>query len=278
MMYNPQRTVVRLFGGKSSVQPAHLIRWQLFLGGFLALQAVALLVSSVVYELPVYVSHLTGDMLQTKLTGQVVTVQALTELFRVNASYLLVALLLATALIALAFGTLYRSRYVGMLKKGWQPLRWLVVAIAGSLLVATLGLIAGVRDLGALIMLVVSVVLASVAALVLEQLPARRGPSRLLGRLTVAAVTILALAPLAVILLTMAATNIFGSGSVAGYVWWLYITTLAAVALLGVNVYLTLRKRGKWSNYAYGECWFVVLVALIETAFVWQVFAAVLHS
>lgn len=277
MMYNPQRTLVRLFGGKSTVQPVRLVRWQLFLGGFLALEAVALLVLSVAYELPVYVSHLTGDTVQTKLTGRVVTAPALTELFRVNVPYLLAALLLVTALIALVFGTLYRNRYVAMLKKGSQPLRWLVVAVAGSLLIVTLSLLADVRDLGTLIMFVASVILASITALVLEQLPARRGQSRLLGRLTLGSAICLALTPLAVILLTMLATNIFGSVSTPGYVWGLYVTALAAMMFIGMNMYLTLRKRGKWSNYAYGECWFIVLIALIETAFVWQVFAAVLH-
>lgn len=277
-MYNPQRTLVRLFGGKSKVEPASLISWQLMLAGLLAVQGLALLLLSTAYELPVYVSHLTGDVLQTKLAGQTQAALAVSELFHINLPYYLAAMLFVTALLALLVATVFRESYVAMVKRGWAPLRWVTIAFAGGFLFGSLSLLAGVYNFGTLVMIVLSAVMASAIALTLEQLPIRRRQSRPLNLLIVAVTAVLTLLPLCVILLTLIATNVFGSVAVPGYVWWLFATTLAGIGLIGANAHLTLTKWGKWSNYAYGESWFIVLTALMETIFVWQVFAAVLHA
>src|SRR5690348_14236659 len=99
MNYTPKQVAKRLFGGKGQVAPQTLRKLNIATAVLLALQAVALLVFGVAYAVPVYISHMTGDALQTKLRGTEVTAPALHELWRLNLAYPAVAALLATAVV-----------------------------------------------------------------------------------------------------------------------------------------------------------------------------------
>lgn len=278
MNYTPKKVVQRLFSGKGHVTPRTLQKLNLAVAVVLALQAIALLVFGVAYSVPVYVSHLTGDALQTKLRGTEIMAPALHMLWNLNVAYVAAAALLVTALVYALLATVWRMKYEARLKKESQPLRWVIVAIAGGLMLVALALVAGVNELTDLKSIVAFTVLASLGAAWLEMHPVRRGKLDASGWLGVIIALVAAIMPLLVILDTMAATGIFGGVGVPAYAWELFAVSVVGWLLVIGNMHLTNLKQGKWgSNYLYAEAWYTGLILAVETVFVWVLFAAVLH-
>jgi len=277
MNYTPKKVVARLFGGKGHVAPETLRKLNVATAVLLALQAVALLVFGVAYAVPVYVSHLTGDALQTKLRGTAITAPALHELWNVNVVYLAVAVLLLTAVMYVLIATLWRAKYEAWLKKEKQPLRWVVVAVAGGLMLMTFGLVSGVNEFTDLKSIMAFTVLAGLSAAWLELHPVRNGKLDTSTLLGVIIALVSALMPWFIVLSTVLATNIFGSVGVPGYVW-LLCAVLAVCWLSFISImHVTNLKRGKWSHYLTADAWYTGLILVFETVFVWVLFAAVLH-
>lgn len=278
MSYTPKQIAKRLFGGKGHAAPRTLRKLNIFAAVALVLQAVAILVFGVAYSVPVYISHMTGDALQTKLRGAAVTVPALHELWRINLAYIAVAALLVTAVVYALIATIWRPKYEAWLKKEMQPLRWVVVAAAGGLMLVTLALLAGVNELTDLKSILAFGVLAALAAAWLELHSVRRGKLDAPTWLGVIIALLSALMPWFIILATILGTDIFGSVGVPGYVWLLF-TLLGVSWLLFVGfMHLTNIKQGKWGHYLDAEAWYTGLILAVETVFVWVLFAAVLHS
>lgn len=277
MNYTPKKVVARLFGGKGHVASQTLRKLNIVTAVLLALQAVALLIFSVAYPVPVYISHLTGDALQTKLRGTAITAPALQELWNVNVVYLAAAALLLTAVIYMLIATIWRAQYETWLKREVQPLRWVAVAIGSGLLLITLGLVAGVNEFTDLKSIAAFSVLASLSAAWLELHPVRRGKLNTVTLLGVIIALLAALMPWLIILSTMLATNIFGSVGVPGYVWLLSgFVAICWLLFIGI-MHLTNLKKGKWSHYLTAEVWYTGLIFAFETVFVWVLFATVLH-
>jgi hypothetical protein len=277
MKYVPKQVVARLFGGKGQVSPRAIRKLNIAAAVVLTLQAVVVLALSTTHSVPTYISHLTGDALQTKLRGSEVTAPALHQLWQINLAYTAAAALLVTAAMYVLVATVWRAKYEAWLKKEMQPLRWAVMATAGSLLVVTLGLVAGVNELADLKSVVVFVIVASLGAAWLELNPVRRGKLDISKWVGVIIALISSLMPWLIILSTMVATNIFGSVDVPGYVWLLYATLALGWLLIVGTMHLTNLKQGRWRNYLNAEAQYTGLLLVIETIFVWELFAAVLH-
>lgn len=277
MNYTPKKVANLLFGGKGRIAPRTLQKLNLLAAVVLALQAVAVLVLGTAYSAPVYISHMTGDALQTKLRGMQITAPALHVLWNLNLVYVVAAPLLITALVYALLATVWRAKYDAWLKRNTQPLRWVVSAVAGSLLVVILALVAGVNTLTDLKSIAAFVVVASICAAWLELQPLRRGKLDAAGWLRLAVAVIAVVMPLLIILDTMLATVVFSSAYVSGYVWALYATLAIGWLLIAGNMCLSRKGQGKWSNYSNVEAWYTGLMLAVETVFVWVLFAAVLH-
>jgi len=243
----------------------------------LVAQAIALWLFSAAHTVPVYLWHLTGDALQTKLHGATVTAPAAHELWRPDLVYVAVASFFIAALGYAIVLAVVRGRYEGRMKQMHQLISWLVTAVMSSTLVVMLGLVIGLNTVDQLLLLVISVIVAGLLAVLLELQVSRTGKLDMQSKILVIVAAVAAGAPLLVGLITLVATMLFGTGVMAGYSWALYGVVLVGWLLLAGNLHLMRAKRGKWSNYLYGEAWHVGLALAIETAFVWTLFAAVLH-
>jgi hypothetical protein len=277
MNYTPKKVAKWLFGGKGQVAPHTLQKLNIVTAAALTLQAIALLVFGVAYSVPVYIAHVTGDALQTKLRGTEVTAPALHELWRINLAYAAVAALLITAVVYALIATVWRAKYESWLKKEVQPLRWVAIAVAGGLLLVILGLAAGISELTDLKSIFAFAVLAGLSAAWLELHPVRRGKLDIATWLGVVIALVSALMPWLIILGTLLATNVFGSVSVPGYVWLLYATLGVGTLLFVATMHLSNFKQGRWASYSNAEAQYTGLVLAVETVFVWVLFAAVLH-
>lgn len=277
MKYSPKRVLARAFGGKSPASPASLRTWYLALAGLLAAQGIVLLLLGSAYVLPVYMLHLTSDMLQTHLSGAPVAALSVYELARVNMTYLVAVTLFVPALVSVAAGTIWRTSLAGWTKNNWQPVRWALVALIGSGLVVGLALLAGLRTWDALASMVALTALASLAACGVELLYQGKGKLRTEAKMLLTIALVAGLLPWIEVLKTMVATRLFGNITVPGYLWWLYGTSLLGWLLIVGNGIMSARRVGKWANAVYVEYWYVALLFFVASAFCWQLFAAILH-
>ncbi len=128
-------------------------------GLFLVLAAVAgTMMKPDSYQ--VTLGHLGKDELASKTNT--VFAHADHGLFDVEIRWVLVGLLIASAIVPLLYLTRYAGRHKRGVKEGILPLRWLDGAITGAVMVEVVALLSGVRDLSVLIVVGALIVIAAV--------------------------------------------------------------------------------------------------------------------
>ena len=268
----------RVFGGTSGIDMNTLRGWNIAAAGILGVQSLALLVMSSSYTVPVYWLFMTEDSLQSRLQGTPVVAPAVHELTQVNLAYLLAAMLGLLALGYVLLATVWREWYEASLKRSWQPLRWVLVAIGLSGALAVLSLLVGLRSVADLKAQVVLVVIASLAGAQLElRFSERRHRVTLRDRLVLVIGIVAAVAAWLLLIVTALGGVVYGSAPVPSYIWWLVGSLFAGCWLYVISLHLSLARYGKWASYAHGELCVSVLLVAVETAVAWQVFGAVLR-
>ena len=279
MRFTPRRLLAKWFAGKfAAIAPASLRRWNMALGVLFALQGAAIVLLSAPYRVPVTVAFLTRDSLQSHLTGHTVTAMASEQLLAVDLAFLVAGFLFVAALAHLLAATVLRVRYEAALRKGVYAWRWIEYAAASAAMLAAIAILAGIHDLMTLILLAALAGAAPLCAWIMESqypLAGRRTSPRWLAAI---AGVLAGLMPWLAITASLAVTRSFGTAqAIPHFLYWACPIILALFAAFGINLCLLYAKRGGWSNYVYGERWYMVLSVTTKTYVAWQIFASVLR-
>ena len=264
----------RFFVEKKKIDVEVLKRWNIAFAVLLAVQGVALLLLSAVHELPVNVSFLTSDAIQSKLTNQAVTAPAIHQLASINLSYVVGAMLFITALANVLLATVWR-RYEASLKQRMNPVRWAETAITASLIVAAASLIAGIYDLASLKLLVVLTVLMAGLGMAVDVLSSSKRIAY--GWLVPAGAAVAGAVPWVTVFWYICAAHVFGSASVPVGTYLVAMLGTLHFVFLAVNTHLADMKRARWAEYTYAELWYQCGGFILKSTFAWLVFAFVLH-
>lgn len=255
---------------------ASLRKWNRNLAILHALQGVAILVLSPVREFPLTASFLTKDTLASSAAGHTVLAPASQVVHNLNVAYIIAAFFFVAAITHGLMATKYRVRYEAELKKGLNRVRWLEYALGASLMLVAVAIISGIYDVGTLFLVFVLTAVTSLLGLMMElsnPLPSRRAPewmSYWAGCFT-------SVAPWLVILGTIIAAQLYGSGDVPGYVYAIYVSIGVLFAGYGAHMYLHYKKQGKWASYYYTERGYMLLGLVAKTVLAWQIFAGALR-
>jgi hypothetical protein len=181
--------------------------------------------------------------------------------------------LLLSAVAHFALSTFGYRWYVKNLKKGMNPARFYEYALSSSLMIVLIGLLVGVWDLGALIVLFAINATMNFFGVMME----------LHNQTT-----------------TKTDWTSFIYGCFAGIVPWIVIGLYFYVPLSGdgpkppdfvyaivptlfvffnifaLNMFLQYKKIGPWKDYLFGERMYIVLSLLAKTVLAWQIFAGTL--
>jgi len=247
--------------------------WNKWLAAVFALQGVVILVLSDSRMLPVATGYIGADTLQSQAQGHTVLATSSQHLFDVNLTFIVAAFLFMAAIAhGLAASTGFHKKYENDLKSGANKVRWIEYAFSASTMAVAVGLVVGVQDIALLLTLFGVTALASLYGLVIDMRGMSAGRLHWPDRL---AAGIAALVPWAVIAAYLLGGCVYGA--VPGYAWWIAGTMFVSSAGFAVNFYLQHCKRGKWTNYLYGERVFMILSLVAKTALAWQIFAGSLH-
>lgn len=219
-------------------------------------------------------NYLTIDTLAST-SEKPVLVAATRSIFDVNLAWLVAGFFILSALAHLSIATWYRKRYESDLAKGINKARWIEYSLSASTMMVAIALLAGVFDLGALVMMFALTAVMNLCGLVMELVNQGRSKfdwsSYIVG-------CIAGIAPWIVYTFYIVGSSKYGEGGgPPTFVYFILVSIFLFFNSFAINMLLQYRKKGKWADYLYGEKVYMILSLVAKSALAWQVFAGTLR-
>lgn len=260
-----------------SMNSNHLKRlhiWNKWLAAIHAVQGVAILLLSTGKTVAVSTSFLSLNPVATEVTGRPVLAPAMHHVFDVNLAWLVAIFFFMSAAAHLFVATVYRKKYEADLKEGINRVRWFEYAFSASTMLLAIALLSGVYDLSSLVMIFSLGFIMNMTGLAMELYnKGKKQPNWLIYRIGCLAGAV----PWIVFALYFWGANMYGTGNIPTFVYWIYASLFVFFNCFAINMYLQYKKTGKWADYLYGERMYMILSLVAKTALAWQVFAGVLR-
>src|SRR3990167_10827804 len=253
----------------SKITLKSLNEWNVWLAITHGLQAVAVVILSRSVPFPVTTNYLTVDELASKGAGRTVLAPATRHLFDINVAYLVAAFFIMSAAAHLIVAGKYRKTYEKDLKKGINRVRWIEYGISASTMMVAIGLLSGVYDIGTLILFFGLILIMNLLGLAMEIYNQK---VRKVNWLSYKIGCLAGLLPWAVVAIYLWHANLYGSGNIPTFVYFIYGSLFVFFSCFAINMYLQYKKYGKWADYLYGERVYMILSLVAKSLLAWQVF------
>jgi hypothetical protein len=255
-----------------------LKKWNYWLAGLYALQAIAIVILGSKAALPITAQYPAVDALASEAAGHQVIGGAFRQLFDVQIGWMVATFLIVFATIRYVAGRKIRVQDQPGTDRGVSALRWMSFGLGGGLVVVTIALLSGIYSVGTLLLLYGATLVGCVLAFATEVvIDVNKGMwtrfARLLGNLSVMSL----MAPWVVFAIAVIGAA-FWNGNLPAYMYSIY----GCVALLFIGTalatYFYFARQGKWADPLYAERTFMVLEVLTASFLAWQIYAGVLHA
>jgi len=174
-----------------------------------------------------------------------------------------------SAIAHLIIATVYRPTYETDLKKGINKARWIEYSISASIMMVAIALLSGVYDLSSLLMIFALDAVMNLTGLLME---VHNQTTKKTNWLSYIIGCIAGIVPWIVFVIYVYGAQVYGSGQIPSFVYWIYASMFIFFSSFAVNMYLQYRKTGKWADYLYGERVYMILSLVAKSALAWQVF------
>lgn len=262
-----------LFKSKQKINIEKLRKWNLVLAGLHAVQGVLILVLSKGATVQISTNYLSLDPLLSG-DGQPVLSPATTNLFSLNMGYTVAKFFFISAVAHLVIATIYRKTYESDLKKGINKARWIEYAFSASVMMVAIAALSGVYDLSSLIMIFSLTAVMNLMGLVMELW---NQTTKQTNWLSYWIGCFAGIVPWLVFAIYVWGANVYGSGNIPTFVYWIYLSIFLFFNSFAINMYLQYKKKGKWADYLYGERVYMILSLVAKSALAWQVFFGTLR-
>ncbi|MDH6236430.1 heliorhodopsin HeR [Cryobacterium sp. CG_9.6] len=244
----------------------NLRRWN---GGLAALhlgQAVAILVLTTDFAIPVLTSYIDGPPGSGEGAGLVTA-----TLFNLTIGYVVAAFLALAGLDHLLTATIGRGIYERDLKRGINRFRWAEYSVSATLMVIVIAVYWGVVSINALIV----VAGANIAMICFGYLQERMNPP---GRTSTSMIPFWFGALVGITPWIAMFINIPLYSDAPRYIFVILIVQGIFFFCFGLNQWLQYRGIGRWADYAFGEKTYLVLSLAAKSLLAWNIFAVSLVS
>lgn len=246
---------------------ASLRRFNVVMAGLHGLQAVAIIVLSKSFSLPISGSYLRFNEKAQSLEP------TSTILFNLSLPTLLVIFFLLSACAHLIIATIYRKTYESNLIRGMNKARWIEYSLSASTMIIAISLLVGIYDFSSLAMLFALTAVMNLCGLVME---VHNQTTKKTSWLSYWIGCLAGAVPWIVIAfyLWLGASN----GSAAPtFVYWIFVSIFVFFNCFAINMVLQYKKVGPWKEYLYGERAYILLSLVAKSLLAWQVFAGTLR-
>jgi hypothetical protein len=247
--------------------------WNLVMAFLHAAQGVAVVVLSRDALFPVTTNYITTDSLSGTEQAPVL-VNATRSLFDVNLAYVVAAFFFISAIAHLYISTIYRKKYEANLAKGINKVRWYEYGISASTMMIAIAMLSGVADASTLVIIFGATLVMNLCGLIME---VHNQTTAKTNWLSYWVGTLAGIGPWVVIGIYFWGANQFGEGNIPTFVYLIYVSIFIFFSSFAINMVLQYKKKGKWSDYLFGEKAYMVLSLVAKSALAWQVFVGTLR-
>lgn len=163
--------------------------------------------------------------------------------------------------------------YVRNLKQGMNPARFYEYALSSSLMIVLIGMLVGIWDLGAIILIFALNATMNLFGIMMEYhnqyTNKTNWTSFIFG-------SIAGIIPWVVIMIYFLSALNSAGAEPPGFVYAIIPTIFVFFNIFAVNMVLQYKKVGPWKDYLFGEKFYIVLSLLAKTALAWMIFAGTL--
>ena len=182
--------------------------------------------------------------------------------------------LLISAVAHFYLSTVGYRRYVENLKKGMNPVRFYEYALSSSLMIVLIGMLVGVWDLGALILMFGINATMNFFGIMMEYhnqyTEKTNWTSFIFGSLAGVVPWIV------IVVYFLGAINSGGEAKPPAFVYAIIPTIFVFFNIFALNMWLQYKKVGRWKDYLFGERVYIILSLVAKTALAWQIYAGTL--
>jgi hypothetical protein len=255
------------FAGATEIKFAKLRRFNLIMGFLHLIQGVFMWVVSNDTTYPIYTNFLNFDSSTFSLKPQ-------PELFyELRFGPAVAVFLLISAVAHFYLSTVGYTKYVASLKKGMNPIRFYEYALSSSLMIVLIGMLSGIWDLGAIILIFGINAMMNLFGIMMEyhnQYTERTDwTSFIYG-------SIAGILPWVVIFIYFVGAVNSGEAKPPDFVYAIIPTLFVFFNIFAINMVLQYKKVGRWADYLYGERVYIILSLAAKTVLAWMIWVGTL--
>jgi hypothetical protein len=251
----------------TEVKFAKLRRFNLIMGFLHLVQGVFMWVVSNDTTYPIYTNFLNFDLSTFSLKPQ-------PELYyELRFGPAVAVFLLISAVAHFYLSTVGYTKYVDNLKKGMNPIRFYEYALSSSLMIVLIGMLSGIWDLGAIILIFGINATMNLFGIMMEyhnQYTERTNwTSFIYG-------SIAGILPWVVIFIYFVGAVNSGEAKPPDFVYAIIPTLFVFFNIFAINMVLQYKKVGRWVDYLYGERAYIILSLAAKTVLAWMIWVGTL--
>jgi hypothetical protein len=183
------------------------------------------------------------------------------------------AFLLISAVAHFYLATIGYNRYVGNLQKGMNPIRFYEYALSSSLMIVLIGMLVGLWDLGALILIFGINAMMNLFGILMETINQQTEKTDWTAYIYGC---IAGIVPwIVIVMYFLGAINSSGAEP-PGFVYFIIPTIFVFFNIFAVNMVLQYKQVGRWKDYLFGERFYIILSLTAKTVLAWTIFAGTL--
>lgn len=244
-----------------------LKRFNLIMGFLHLIQGVFMIVVSNDTTYPIYTNYLKFDTATFALSPNA-------QLFYDLPFGPAVAMfLLISAVAHFYLATIGYGRYVENLKKGMNPVRFYEYALSSSLMIVLIGMLIGIWDLGALILIFTLNATMNLFGIMME---VHNQYTQKVNWTAFIYGCIAGVVPWVVITLYFVGAVNSGDAKPPNFVYVIVPTLFVFFNIFAINMVLQYKKVGPWKDYLFGERAYIILSLLAKSLLCWLIWTGTL--
>ena len=246
---------------------SRLVRFNLIMGFLHLVQGILMIVLSNDTTYPIFTNYLGFNLESFSLQPEAKL------LYELRFGPAVAAFLLISAVAHFFLATIGKKKYLENLVKGMNPIRFYEYALSSSLMIVLIGMLSGIWDLGAIILIFGINAMMNLFGIMMEY---HNQHTEKTNWLSFIYGSIAGIIPWIVIFL-------YFFGSVGGegqgppdFVYIINPTLFVFFNIFAVNMVLQYKKVGPWADYLFGERVYIILSLAAKTVLAWIIFAGTL--